>query len=110
MAETKNITFPRGSATLLRFFNTPAGELPGSTVHFTVARNPDSKVKIIGPKTCTVPDEAGAFTCELTSSETNVKAGNYFWDARVVDAGVEMLLGSGRCVVTGIAELPDAES
>ena len=109
MAETKNISIPRGSKVTLNFPNVGAEELPGVTMHFTVARAPNSLVKIIGPKTCTVPDEDGSFSCDLSAEETNVTPGKYFYDVRCVVEGAETLLASGICVITGIAELPEAE-
>lgn len=92
----------------MRFSNVPAGPLPGSVIHFSVARNPNSPVKIIPTKVCSAPDGEGVYTYTLTAADTNVEPGKYFWDTRVVDDGVETLLGSGLFVVTGIAELPSS--
>lgn len=106
MAITTNIVIPRGSKVTLRFFNTPAGALPSSTIKFTVSRNPDSATKLIAPKACSAPNLSGEYTCELSASETNLAKGKYFWDTRVDEAGNETLLGSGLFVITGIAQLP----
>lgn len=106
MAETTNIAIPRGSKYTLLFRNTPAGVLPGSTIKFTVSRNPDSATKLIGPKACSAPNGSGEYTCALTSEDTDIPHGKYFWDTRIDEAGNETLLGSGLFVITGIAQLP----
>ena len=106
MALTKNLAVPRGSKVTLNFSNTPAGALPGNTIKFTVARAPNSATKIIPAKACSAPNSDGKYNCSLSSSDTDVTPGKYFWDTRIVDAGNETLLASGLFVVTGIAQLP----
>lgn len=106
MAETTNIAIPRGSKYTLLFRNTPAGVLPGSTIKFTVSRNPDSATKLIGPKDCSAPNGSGEYICVLTSEDTDISHGKYFWDTRIVDEGNETLLASGLFVITPIAQLP----
>jgi hypothetical protein len=105
MAETKNIAIPRGSRATLNFANVGTDALPGTSIKVTVARAPNSTVKMIGPKDCTTPSD-DAFTCVLSSQDTDVAPGKYFWDARCVDEGAETLLVSGICVITPVAGLP----
>lgn len=102
----KNITFPRGSRVTLRFRRVPPSALPGSTIHFTVARARNSTTKIIDTANCSAPDSQGVFSHVIPASDTDVEPGRYFWDARIVDAGQETLIESGICMITGIAELP----
>lgn len=108
MALTKNLAVPRGSKVTLNFSNTPAGTLPGTMIKFTVSRAPNSATKIIPKKACSAPDSDGKYNCSLSSSDTNVTPGKYFWDTRIDEAGNETLLGSGLFVITGIAQLPEA--
>ena len=108
MAIKTNIAVPRGSSVRLTFSNKPAGELPGSTTKFTVARAANSSTKIIPSKSCSTPTSDGVYHVDLSASDTNVAPGEYFWDTRVVTSGAETLLGYGVFTVLPIAQLPSA--
>jgi len=115
MARTQDVTIYRGEAISFpgTIYTTDTGSTPeditGWTLAMTVAddNNPSTTKRIT--KACTLTVAAsGTFAAAVTSAETNLEPGTYYYDVTRTDSGYVRTLVSGKFIVLGVPRLPSA--
>lgn len=98
----------RGSRLELSWTLVPVEDMTGWTVEFNLAREPNSRSKIIDDRDCPIIDPLLAkFHTLLDTDDLDIQPGTYYWDVWRVDPGEEVILAYGSFVVNGDAKKPE---
>jgi hypothetical protein len=96
MAQMNDIACYKGEAILATFTMTPATDITGWTITFTLRRHATDAAVLL-QKSCGVFDAVnGKFQLALSKAETTLGAGDYVYDIQRVDSGSEAVLSIGR--------------
>lgn len=107
MAVEAQLDVFRKNRVRLDFTMDPVLDVTGWTLVFNVSTARDRAQKLIDDKAMSVtsgPD--GTFSVTLTAAETDLAAGQYFWDVTRVDMAEETTLALGVFRVIGVAKAP----
>lgn len=109
MATETAISMFRGEDKPITFTVTPAEDITGWSLTFTVARRADSTTKLL-TKSCTlVTPASGIFKATLVPADTaGIAPGAYFWDVTRTNTGSVTVVGYGAFSILGGARLPPA--
>lgn len=104
----QTITIYRGEAPVLNFTMSPVpdGGIAGWTLEFTVAKKANSVTKMLSATPTIVSGVAGTFKATLTSTQTDIAPGAYWFDVWRTDAGLEEVIAAGEFVIVGVARIP----
>ena len=98
----------RGEDVTLSFTMTPAEDISGWTIAFTIAKSPNSPKKLISKECVLVTPASGTFKVDLLSTETDLPPAVYAWDAWRTTAGSKRFLAGGLFSILPSARLPPA--
>lgn len=106
MATITEIQVYRGEDVTFNFTMNPAEDITGWNITFTLAKESNSRTKLL-TKTCALVIPAnGTFKVDLLAAETDISPGTYFWDAWRMDSGSRRVVALGSFVVYADARLP----
>ena len=107
MAAKQEISIYRGEDIDLNFTMSPVADITGWTIVFTLAERLGNPTKILNGISGTVtsgPD--GTFTVSLTSAQTTITPGDYWYDVWRTDSGNKRVLAVGKFYVEDEVRIP----
>lgn len=100
MAQLNDISVYKGEAVLLTFTMTPATDISGWSISFTLKTNQTDSTALISQAAVLTTPASGVFTVTLTHAQTNRTAATYYYDVQRTDSGSEAVLSIGTFTIS----------
>lgn len=102
--QVNNFTVPRGCAWVQAFTHSPAQDVTGYTLLFTLRTRPAPGGSVVLTATPAVTDAAsGTYQVSLTAAQLTLAPTLYYYDVARVNSGAEDVLSQGWFLVAGAA-------
>jgi hypothetical protein len=106
MPVVQSISIYRGEDVTFPFTMSPPKDITGWVISFTVSKSVNSPVKLMQVTATITSGPNGTFNVILTSAQTDIEPGNYYYDVFRVTPGNNRILSVGEFNLKGDAREP----